>query len=382
MRQARLKAPATEELAYYHCVSRVVEKRAVFGATEKEQFVKFMREYEGFCGVRVITYCILDNHFHLLVEVPRKPDNLPSDEELLARHEQLSSTRDSGKTRQLLTRLRQGGYHAAADAIRARILRRMWDLSIFLKLLKQRFTQWFNRCHRRKGTLWEERFKSVLIEGAGIALATVAAYIDLNPVRAGIVDDPKDYRWCGYAAALAGEPEALEGLQTVIAGGQRVARQEIGRLRAITAYRVWLFGEAETTGGTDDTGRPLRRGIPPEVVAEVIASRGRLPPCEYIRHRVCYFTEGAALGSRTFVEGVYRQFRDRFGVHRKDGAHPLRGVDSDEFFALSDRWEEPVGNANPTLAGTLRHTPARNVHPLQNDPLGIDPPPTDDPEHR
>ena len=56
-----------------------------------------------------------------------------------------------------------------------------------MKLLKQRFTQWFNRQRGRKGTLWEERFKSVLVEGTGEVLATMAAYIDLNPVRAGIV---------------------------------------------------------------------------------------------------------------------------------------------------------------------------------------------------
>lgn len=60
-----------------------------------------------------------------------------------------------------------------------------------------RFTQWFNRTHARKGTLWEERFESVLVEGAGTALMTMAAYIEPNPVRAGLVSDPKDFRWCG-----------------------------------------------------------------------------------------------------------------------------------------------------------------------------------------
>ena len=70
------------------------------------------------------------------------------------------------------------------------------------KALKQQFTQWFNGRHGRKGTLWEERYKSVLVEGAGEALATMSAYIDLNPVRAGLVDDPREYRWCGYAAGI------------------------------------------------------------------------------------------------------------------------------------------------------------------------------------
>jgi hypothetical protein len=61
-----------------------------------------------------------------------------------------------------------------------------------------------DRTRCRQGTLWEERFKSVLVEGAGPALSVMAAYIDMNPVRAGLVSDPKDYRWCGNAAAVAG----------------------------------------------------------------------------------------------------------------------------------------------------------------------------------
>ena len=66
----------------------------------------------------------------------------------------------------------------------------MWDVSGYLQRLKQRFTQWFNRRKGRRGVLWEERFKSVLVEGSGDPLSTMAAYIDLNPVRAGLVDDP------------------------------------------------------------------------------------------------------------------------------------------------------------------------------------------------
>src|ERR1700739_5057236 len=71
-----------------------------------------------------------------------------------------------------------------------------------MKELKGRFAQWYNRRHRRYGVLWAERFKSVLIEESQ-ALSAVAAYIDLNPLRAGLCEDPKDYRYCGYAEAVA-----------------------------------------------------------------------------------------------------------------------------------------------------------------------------------
>src|SRR5450631_1891137 len=84
MRQPRLRAPESWGVAYYHCVSRVVDRRFAFDDEDKQQFVKLMRLYEQVCEVRVVTYCILSNHFHVLVEVPAKPKAMPSEDELLA----------------------------------------------------------------------------------------------------------------------------------------------------------------------------------------------------------------------------------------------------------------------------------------------------------
>ena len=78
-----------------------------------------------------------------------------------------------------------------------------------------RFTKWHNFRERRDGCLWSQKFRSVLVEG-GLAARTVAAYIDLNPVRASMVDDPKDYRWSGYGDAVAGVPRAREGLRLLV----------------------------------------------------------------------------------------------------------------------------------------------------------------------
>lgn len=73
-------------------------------------------------------------------------------------------------------------------------LDRICSLTHFMKELKERFSRWFSKRHDRRGTLWQDRNRSVLVEN-GEALRTMAAYIDLNPVRAGLVNDPKDYRW-------------------------------------------------------------------------------------------------------------------------------------------------------------------------------------------
>ncbi len=95
MRRARWLAPrkdSAEKPAIYHCISRVVDRRFVFGDTEREHFRMFMRMQENFSGCRVLAYCIMSNHFHILLEVPPMPicpdgSGLSgiSDEELLKR---------------------------------------------------------------------------------------------------------------------------------------------------------------------------------------------------------------------------------------------------------------------------------------------------------
>jgi REP element-mobilizing transposase RayT len=322
MRQARLKAPDDHEVAYYHVVSRVVNREFILGEKEREQFVEMMRCYEHFCGVRVLTYCVLSNHFHLLLAVPRRPAVLPGDGELLARAKAVYSPQALGVLRWKLEQWRKDGALAEVEALRAQVCRRMWDLGFYMKGLKQRFGGWFNRRSGRRGTLWEERFKSVLVEG-GEALAMVAAYIDLNPVRAGIVADPKDWRWSGYGAALGGVRKARSGLREVM----RLHRgAEIGEKDALTAYRAFVFEAAEERA-PGSNGTRGRRGAKHGAVAEVKLAAGALSRGELLRHRVRHFADGAALGTKGFVEAVFQKERHRFGTRRKSGARSLAGME-------------------------------------------------------
>ena len=80
-----------EKPAIYHCISRVVDRRFVFGDAEREHFRMFMRMYENFSGCRVLSYCIMSNHIHLLVEVPPKPEEGIADDVFLKRLKALYS---------------------------------------------------------------------------------------------------------------------------------------------------------------------------------------------------------------------------------------------------------------------------------------------------
>ena len=192
-------------------MSWVVGKQFIFRDEQRRFFLRTMRKLEAFSGVCVITYCIMSNHFHVLLEVPdpEKMQELTSDE-LLELLPILYSKNSMLYVKQELDRAKDNPKWTRE--ILARYEMRRGRLDIFMKELKQRFTQWYNRENGRRGTLWEDRYKSVLVEGNENALITMAAYIDLNPVRAKMVDDPADYRWSGYGEAMGGGPLARKGL--------------------------------------------------------------------------------------------------------------------------------------------------------------------------
>ena len=319
MRTARLKARPDAPTAYYHCISRIVDRRFIFGDREKEHFVKLMRLYEDFSGVRVLTYVVMSNHFHILVEVPKRPETMPSQAELLQRIEALHSPLYAQNLRALLSSMNEADAKKHLDGY----WKRMYDVSWFIRMVKQRFSQWYNIRKDRCGTLWEQRFKSVLVEGTGQVLAAMAAYIDLNPVRVGVVQDAKDYRWSGYAEAVAGGTKARDGIRLVMKGLERRKWEGI-----LEGYRVWMFGLAHETKG--------HGGITPEKVENVVRAKGKLPLVEYLRCRVRYFSDGVAIGSQSFVEQVFTDERWRFGKKRRTGARRMRWLDDLELFSLRD----------------------------------------------
>jgi REP element-mobilizing transposase RayT len=318
--------------AIYHCVSRVVNRDFVLHREEREHFVRLMRIYEKFSQVRVLTFCVMTNHFHILVEVPAAPEDGGaswSDEDLLGHLEYLYSKREMAEIRWELEHFRTQKNGRAAEGLRQKYFDRMWDLSAFMKVLKQRFTQWFNRKHGREGYLWSGRFKSMLVED-GHAARTVAVYIDLNPVRAGIVADPKDYRWSGYGEAVAGKEAARHGLRLVLyehlsaVAGEKRAGKEVASWREVARrYRVVLFEDGGERTGADGK---RRRGISREEVARVLAEGGELSEAVLVRCKARHFIDGLVLGSEGFVNAVFEWSREYFGSARRSGARKLRGV--------------------------------------------------------
>jgi len=200
-----------------------------------------------------------------------------------------------------------------------------------MKELKQRFSIWYNRSHRRSGTLWGERFKSVLVQDDSFALMTIAAYIDLNPVRAGIVPDPVEYRYCGYGEAMGGSKMARRGISGLIG-----SRSSWGR--AMERYRVIVFGK----GYVRDAAK-RNSGVDAEKTRKILNTGGHVSRNEALRCRVRYFSDGAVLGSREFVQGYFESHRDRFGAKRRDGPRKMRGSDWEGLMCIRDLRRDVFG---------------------------------------
>ena len=304
------------ESAVYHVMSRTALKRYLLGPKEKEVFCALLRQQADFCGVEVLTFCVMGNHFHILARVA--PVRSMPDEELLRRYTDYygegAVPRSVWSPEELRTILANGGHRA--EHARKRILDRMGNLPAFMRELKQRFTIWFNARHGNDGTVWGARYKSVLVEDEVETLAKVSAYIDLNPVRAGIAGDPADYRWCGYAQAVAGLREARQGVVGLFASDPRTYAD------AMRHYRLVLFGKGYLAKGTPgkDEGR-----VSAEKLQQVIDSGGELSLQELLRVRWRYFADGMILGSKAFLDKQFAGNRDLFGRKRKRLGRRLPG---------------------------------------------------------
>jgi REP element-mobilizing transposase RayT len=324
---------------FYHVISRVVgRERLLRDEADRELFRHIMRAMEAFSGCQVLTWCCLFNHFHILLHVPAAQE--VSDVELLARMKFLYRPEKVDEFAEELTRYREAGQSVLAERSREPYVRRMYNLAEFVKTLKQRMTMAYNKRHDRLGTLWTERYKSVLVEGETDALMAISAYIDLNPVRAGLVADPSDYRFSGYGEAMGGSKLARVGLGWVVGGGPSDWSEAGG------VYRQLLYIKGQARGLTPE-GVPVRPGFSEEEVAAVVSAKGRLPMTEALRCRVRYFTDGVALGSRGFVDAVFQRHRGYFSEKRRDGARAMRGAQWGGLFTARDLRRSVITAAAP-----------------------------------
>jgi len=288
-RIARIKVRG--EPTVYHVMSRTALDGFVMENVEKDFLLQLMKRLSEAYFTEIMGFCIMGNHFHLLCRMHLGSEY--SDETIRKRYKRLFADEEVKKDRELTD--------GQVEFFRAK-----WeDLSEFIKDLKQNFSRFYNRRHDRRGFFWSERFKSVIVDN-GDTLINCLAYIDLNPVRAQMVEKPEQYRWSSIGYHVQRNNE--DGLLSLDFGLKEFGHSNEEKRFAF--YRKFLYEK----GGIRDLAQERERDF-------------RLNEFDRFRYRTRYFADSGIIGSREFVDRIYQQFKHYFTAKREKRPKAIKGLE-------------------------------------------------------
>jgi len=280
----------------YHVISRTALEGLPLEDVEKDFLVDRIKHFSNVYFVEIMGYCIMGNHFHLLAKM--NPGNFYSDKEVIERFKIF--------------------YGDKKDIFEGQIpfFRDKWsNLSEFIKDIKQSFSRFYNKRHDRKGFFWGDRFKSVIVEN-GDTLINCLAYIDLNPVRAGIVERPEDYRWSsiGYHVQANNKGNFLSldfGLK-----GYAVYNET----KRFEMYREFLYeaGALESKKGAS---------ISNEIIESERQKEYKISKVDRFKYRTRYFVDSGIIGSKKYVSENYQKFKDYFQTKKDKQPYRIKGLE-------------------------------------------------------
>jgi len=286
-RMARFKL---EDVAcWYHLTARVASRSGEYPLEDpgcKRKLMGLLKHYAQRYACRLAAFCVMGNHWHvvMLFEKPRKL----STAELWRRARMFYPGRAGKEFLKSWT-----------PAQWQRFERRIFDVSEFMRNVQGEFARWYNRTFDRKGRFWAERFKSTVLEDERAVLDGMM-YVELNPVRAGLVKRPEEYEASSFFLRSVGGAGWLMKLRELI--------EAPSERKALAEYRYLLYwrGSVPTKEGQ------LRI---PAKLAEREAERGFSRSGAFLR-RLRYFSAGVAIGSEVFVRQQITRLR-RAGRYRR-----------------------------------------------------------------
>jgi len=266
---------------------------------EKDFMLELIRRYAAFYFVEILGFCLMGNHFHLMVRV--FPESEFTDEDIRKRY-----------------RAFYGDDKALGEGQIPFLRMKLSSLSEFVREIKVNFARYYNKRKGRRGYFWGDRFKSVLVE-EGETLINCLAYVDLNPVRAGLVDRPENYRWSslGYHVQADNKDRFLS-----LDFGLR----EFGVMSPedrLTYYRRYVYeaGALERPDGKRAQVIDLR------TLQKERKKDFKITRADRFRYRTRYFTDSGIIGTKEFVSANYHRFQDIFRSKREKVPKPVAGLE-------------------------------------------------------
>jgi len=283
----------------YHVISRTTLPGLPFKDADKDMLLSIIKKYSALFFVEILGFSLMGNHFHLVVNM--MPEDRFTNEDLIKR-----------------LRNHYGGDFNPAESRIPDYKEKLCSLAHFMKEIKQAFSVYFNRAHKRRGTLWGERFKSVIVE-KGAALINCLAYVELNPIRAGLVKKPEAYKWnsIGYHVRTGNAGKFLS-----MDFGVLELRGENAE-ECIRKYREYV-NEAGAVGRPDT---PDVRKIQRSVIRKARKKNFKPTRVERFLTRNRYFTDSGVIGSKAFVSDKFDEFQEVFQNPGKRKPKPIKGLD-------------------------------------------------------
>ncbi len=194
-------------------MSRIAHKVFILDDEDRNEFLEIIRRTADFTGIQLLGWCLMTNHFHLLVYLP-EPEAL-DEAEVLRRYGVLKGSAAAASMAVQLNRLRKDGLESEVDVWLRRQRRRMYDVGNFMKIAKQWFTEEYNQRHKHTGTLWEGVYIDRKVEMVFKEMAQRLGYINLNPICAAMTDRYDGYAWSSFAAFRRGDQTAIAGMKFI-----------------------------------------------------------------------------------------------------------------------------------------------------------------------
>jgi REP-associated tyrosine transposase len=303
MRLGRMKVVG--EGCYYHLINRTCGYKGDYPFTDvdKEYGFRLLENLSQYFLVEVISAAWMGNHFHLVVYAPSEQE-LPAIHDIAKRHnDYYKAMRKKFKYGARLPRINPRN----AEQVREVSLK-MIDISYFMRAFQQRFTVVFNQTYDRHGRLWSDRFKSVILE-KNHSLEACVVYVELNPVRAGLVEDPADYRfttwgrYCGSGRHMFHDNFVKHLKKDIMT--EDTSTWNDAEVFAYFRSELTRIVVAETGASSE------------EIYAEKTAARRKESmQIRYLR-RTRHFSDGAIIGSKLFIREMAEKFRDKEKVSKK-----------------------------------------------------------------
>jgi len=268
------------------------------GDIEKDFMLDLIRRYSKLYLVEILGFCLMGNHFHILVKT--FPEYKFTDEDIKKRYGTF-----------------YGDERLFTDELIPSLRAKLSSLSEFVREIKVGFARYYNKRHNRRGYFWGDRFKSVIVD-KGETLINCLAYIDLNPLRAGIVSRPEDYRWnsLGYHVQTNNQDKFLS---TDFGLKEFNVKSEKERIRS---YRRYVY----EAGAVNRPEKGKTKVIGNKILEKERNREFELSRSDRFRYRTRYFTDSGVIGSKEFVSKTYVRFKHLFHSKNEKKPNPVKGL--------------------------------------------------------